>query len=96
MKVGYAVFVGRPNTGKSTIMNRIVDEDLASVSSVPQTTRRAIQGIYTDTERQIICIDTPGLYQGTDEIAEYLKKESRRSLSQADVIVYLIDLSRPE
>ncbi len=96
MKVGYAVFVGRPNTGKSTLMNRIIEEELASVSNVPQTTRRAIQGIYTDPERQIICIDTPGLYNGTDEISEYLKKESRRSLSRGEVIVYLIDLSRPE
>lgn len=95
MKVGYVAIVGRPNVGKSTILNACVGESLAPVSQIPNTTRHALLGIYTDDARQILFIDTPGFQLNDDLMGQRLRKEAQSSLKNADVILRVRDVSRP-
>ena len=95
MKVWYVAIVGRPNAGKSTILNACVWESLAPVSKVPNTTRHALLGIYTDEERQILFIDSPGFQMRDDLMGKYLRKEVGSTLKKADVILRVRDGSRP-
>ena len=76
MKSGFAGIVGRPNVGKSTLMNALVGEKVAITSSKAQTTRNAIRGIYTDDEYQIVFIDTPGIHKPKNKLGEYLTVNS--------------------
>ena len=109
-KVGYVAVIGRPNAGKSTLLNALIGEKVSAVSSRPQTTQRAIPAIYTDEENelQIIFLDTPGLHSvdGSDtftserrgnisDIHGRINTEALRSLSDADVILRLVDPTRP-
>jgi GTP-binding protein Era len=95
MKVGYVAIVGRPNVGKSTILNACIGESLAPVSQVPNTTRHTLLGIYTDEVSQIMFIDTPGFQMHDDLMGQRLRKEAQNSLKQADVILRVRDVSRP-
>lgn len=94
MKVGYVAIVGRPNAGKSTILNACIGESLAPVSQVPNTTRHTLLGIYTDDESQILFIDTPGFQLHDDLMGQRLRKEAQNSLKLADVILRVRDVAR--
>jgi GTP-binding protein Era len=105
-KVGYVAIVGRPNTGKSTLINALIGEKVSAISPRPQTTQRSITGIFTDEGKdlQIIFLDTPGIHQQTGEqfgsqktydINERINTEAYNSLHSADVIIRLLDPTRP-
>ena len=93
MKSGFASIVGRPNTGKSTLLNSIVNAKLAITSDVAGTTRNTIEGIYTDDEAQIIFIDTPGIHKPQNRLGRFLNRESYSFLRNIDVILFLVDAS---
>ena len=86
MRSGFACFVGRPNTGKSTLLNAIVGQKIAITSSKPQTTRRAIRGIITTKTAQLIIVDTPGLHRPRTLLGERLNHEVHETLASVDVI----------
>lgn len=90
-KSGYVALIGRPNAGKSTLLNQILKTKLVAVTPRPQTTRHRIFGIYDREDTQIIFQDTPGLLQPDDAMHEFMMREARRALADADVAVWLID-----
>jgi len=91
---GMVAVVGRPNVGKSTLMNRIIGEKIAIVSPKPQTTRKRQLGIFTTDAAQIIFIDTPGLHAPQHKLGEVMVKEAEASLHDADVILVVMDVSK--
>ena len=93
MKSGFVAVLGRPNVGKSTLLNNIMGEKLYIISNKPQTTRNKIQLIYTDDDSQIIFLDTPGIQDPRNKLGEYMLSESKSSLEDADVVMYLVDTS---
>ncbi len=93
-KTGYVALLGRPNTGKSTFLNTILGCHLAAVSSKPQTTRRAMLGIYNDDDSQIIFLDAPGVHQEKIAIDEAMSEAVKRVLDDADIVLCLIDPTR--
>lgn len=93
MKSGFVAIVGRPNAGKSTLLNAIMKQKLAIVSNKPQTTRNNIQGILSDDDSQIIFIDTPGIHKPHHELGRTLNKSAYSSLQDVDVIYYIVDAS---
>ncbi|MDD2586932.1 MAG: GTPase Era [Syntrophomonadaceae bacterium] len=95
VKSGFVSIVGRPNVGKSTLMNKVIGEKIAIVSEKPQTTRTRIQGIYTCDEGQVIFIDTPGIHKPKHLLGEYMVKVSTRSLEEVDIIYFMTDVTRP-
>ena len=95
MKSGFVSIIGRPNTGKSTLMNTILKKHLAIVSNVAGTTRNAIQGVYNDKETQIIFVDTPGIHKPQDNLGKYLNKQTYESLEDIDAILFVVDASAP-
>ena len=94
-KSGFVSIVGRPNVGKSTLMNQILDTKVAIVTPKAQTTRNKIQGIYTTDTEQIIFIDTPGIHKPHHELGRTLNKSAYSSLQDVDVIYYMVDASVP-
>lgn len=91
-KSGYVAIIGRPNAGKSTLLNAILDTELSIVSPKAQTTRERVQGIYSEERGQIVFVDTPGIHQAKEGgINEYMVQEARQSLDAPDVIWYLVD-----
>ncbi len=94
MKSGFVSIVGRPNVGKSTLINKIIGEKIAIVSEKPQTTRNRLQGIHTCAEGQIIFIDTPGIHKPRHLLGEYMVNVSTRSLHEVDLIYYITDVTR--
>ena len=95
MKVGVVSIVGRPNAGKSTLINSIIKEKIAITSDKPQTTRNNIQGIYNDSDSQIIFVDTPGIHKPKNKLGKYLNSESYSSILGVDLILFMIDASTP-
>ena len=95
MKSGFVSLVGRPNVGKSTLMNHILERHIAITSNKPQTTRNAIQGIYNDEEAQIVFVDTPGIHKPTHKLGSYLNKEAYYSMDDVDLLLFLVDASMP-
>lgn len=95
MKSGFIAIVGRPNAGKSTLLNCIMNQKLAIISSKPQTTRNNIQGILSDEDSQMIFIDTPGIHKPHHELGRALNKSAYASLQDVDVIYYMVDASVP-
>ncbi len=93
-RCGIVSIVGRPNTGKSTLLNCILDEKIAIVSKVPQTTRHQIRGIYHDDRGQIIFIDTPGIHQGKDKLDKLMNQSSFHAMEEVDCVIHLVDTSR--
>ena len=93
MKVGVVSIVGRPNAGKSTLINSIIKEKIAITSNKPQTTRNNIQGIYNDEDSQIIFVDTPGIHKPKNKLGKYLNRESYSSLEGIDLVLFMIDAS---
>ena len=91
MKSGFVGIVGRPNVGKSTLLNAIIGEKVAITSSKAQTTRNAIRGIYTDDEYQLVFIDTPGIHKPKNKLGSYLTNTAVSTLGEVDVILFLVD-----
>ncbi len=93
MKSGFVGLIGRPNVGKSTLINAILEAKLSIVSSKPQTTRNSIRGIYNDDESQIVFVDTPGIHKPKHELGSYMNKVATTTLLEMDVVVFIIDAS---
>ena len=93
MKSGFVSIIGRPNAGKSTLLNSIIGKKIAITSNTAQTTRNMIQGIYTDEEVQIIFVDTPGIHKPKNKLGKILNKQAYASLDGTDVILFLIDIT---
>ncbi|MBI5526510.1 MAG: GTPase Era [Deltaproteobacteria bacterium] len=90
-KCGFVAVAGRPNAGKSTLVNRLVGEEVAIVTPKPQTTRNRITGIRNDPDTQVIFLDTPGVIDGARGMNAYLMKTARAAIADADIVVYLLD-----
>ncbi len=90
---GFVSIVGRPNVGKSTMMNQLVGEKVAIVSDKPQTTRNRIQSVYTEEEMQIVFLDTPGIHKPKNELGEYMVRMAKGSMRDVDVILFMVDES---
>ncbi|MDO4710976.1 MAG: GTPase Era [Peptostreptococcaceae bacterium] len=90
-KSGFVSIVGRPNVGKSTLLNSLIEDKVAIMSDKPQTTRNLIRGIYNDEEAQIVFSDTPGIQSPRNKLGRYMEKTSVRSLSDTDVILFVVD-----
>lgn len=96
-KSGVVTIVGRPNVGKSTLINRLLGQKIAIVSPKPQTTRRRQLGIFTDEKAQILFIDTPGLHNPQHKLGEYMVKNAESAFHDADLILIMLDVSeKPE
>ena len=95
MKSGYVGLIGRPNVGKSTLINNIIGTKIAIISNKPQTTRNIIQGIYNDEDSQIVFVDTPGIHKPNHKLGQYLNKQAYYSIDDVDVIMMLTDVSEP-
>lgn len=91
MKSGFVSLVGRPNVGKSTLLNNIVGHKVAITSNKPQTTRNIIEGIYTDSEAQIIFVDTPGIHKPNHKLGKVLNRQAYYSIDDVDIILFLVD-----
>ncbi len=94
-KSGYITVVGKPNAGKSTLVNKLVGFKVAITTPKPQTTRFNIKGIITDEKSQMILIDTPGVHVPKDKMGEYMMKNVESAIQSVDVIVYMVDGTRP-
>ena len=91
MKVGNVSIVGRPNVGKSTLINALIGLKVAITSDKPQTTRNNIRGIYNDKDSQIIFLDTPGIHKPKSKLGKYLNKSSYSSLDEADLVLFMVN-----
>ena len=94
MKCGFVSLVGRPNTGKSTLLNSILGMKLAITSDKAGTTRNVINGIYNDSDSQIIFVDTPGIHKPTHKLGNLLNKKAYNNTEGVDVVLFLIDISK--
>ena len=90
-KSGFATLVGRPNVGKSTLMNHLIGQKIAITSDKPQTTRNRIQTVYTDERGQIIFLDTPGIHKAKNKLGEYMVNVAEHTLKEVDVILWLVE-----
>lgn len=90
MKTGFVGLIGRPNVGKSTLINTLVGEKVAIVSKKPQTTRNIIQGIYNDQESQIVFVDTPGIHKPNHKLGTYLNKQAYYTIDDNDILLFLV------
>ncbi len=90
-KSGFATLIGRPNVGKSTLMNQLIGMKIAITSNKPQTTRNRIQTVYTSEEGQIVFVDTPGIHKAKNKLGHYMVGVAERSLSEVDVILWLVE-----
>ena len=93
IKSGYVAIIGRPNVGKSTLMNRIIGQKIAITSNKPQTTRNRIQTVYTDERGQIVFLDTPGINKAKNKLGEYMLGAAVSTLADADVIMWIVEPS---
>ena len=92
-KSGFAALVGRPNVGKSTLMNRLIGQKIAITSSKPQTTRNRIQTVYTSEAGQIVFLDTPGIHRAKNKLGSYMVNVAERTLEDVDVVLWLVEPS---
>lgn len=88
---GFATLIGRPNVGKSTLMNQLIGQKIAITSSKPQTTRNRIQTVYTSEEGQIVFLDTPGIHKAKNKLGDYMVGVAERTLSEVDVVLWLVE-----
>ena len=92
-KSGFVALIGRPNVGKSTLMNQLIGQKIAITSNKPQTTRNRIQTVYTDERGQIIFLDTPGIHKAKNKLGEYMVNVATKTLEDVDVILWLVEPS---
>lgn len=92
-KSGFVTLIGRPNVGKSTLMNQLIGQKIAITSNKPQTTRNRIQTVYTSEEGQIVFVDTPGIHKAKNKLGNYMVNVAERTLSEVDVILWLVEPS---
>ena len=90
-KSGFVTLIGRPNVGKSTLMNHLIGQKIAITSEKPQTTRNRIQTVYTDEHGQIIFLDTPGIHKAKNKLGEYMVNVAEHTLREVDVILWLVE-----
>jgi GTPase len=90
-KSGFVTLIGRPNVGKSTLMNQLIGQKIAITSDKPQTTRNRIQTVYTDSRGQIIFLDTPGIHKAKNKLGEYMVSVAERTLKEVDAILWLVE-----
>ena len=90
-KSGFVALIGRPNVGKSTLMNRIIGQKVAITSNKPQTTRNRIQTVYTSDEGQIVFLDTPGIHKAKNKLGEYMVNVAEKTFEEVDVILWLVE-----
>ena len=93
MKSGFIGLVGRPNVGKSTLLNAIMGKKVAITSNKPQTTRNLIQGIYNDDDSQMVFVDTPGIHKPKHKLGKLLNKQTYLTFNDVDILLYLIDIT---
>jgi len=93
LKSGFVTLIGRPNVGKSTLMNTLIGQKIAITSDKPQTTRNRIQTVYTDERGQIIFLDTPGIHKAKNKLGEYMVSVAEHTLKEVDVILWLVEPS---
>ncbi len=93
-KSGFVTVIGRPNVGKSTLLNKVIGEKISIISDKPQTTRNQIQLVYTEDDSQIVFLDTPGMQNPKNALGEYMLKVSKSTLEEVDIITYLVDDSK--
>ena len=94
MKCGFVSLVGRPNVGKSSLLNSILDMKLAITSNVSGTTRNAIQGIYNDDDSQIVFVDTPGIHKPSNKLGNLMNKKAYNNTEGVDIILFLVDIAK--
>ena len=92
-KSGFVTLVGRPNVGKSTLMNHLIGQKIAITSNKPQTTRNRIQTVYTDERGQIIFLDTPGIHKAKNKLGEYMVNVAEHTLKEVDLVLWLVEPS---
>ena len=92
-KSGFVTLIGRPNVGKSTLMNHLIGQKIAITSNKPQTTRNRIQTVLTTEEGQIVFVDTPGIHKAKNKLGEYMVNIAERSLNEVDVVLWLVEPS---
>ena len=95
MRSGFVSLIGRPNTGKSTLLNSILKEKVAIISNKPQTTRNLVQGIYNEDDTQIVFVDTPGIHKPIDKLGTALNAQAYYSINDVDVLLLVVDASVP-
>lgn len=92
-KSGFVTLIGRPNVGKSTLMNQLIGQKIAITSNKPQTTRNRIQTVYTDEKGQIVFLDTPGIHKAKNKLGEYMVSTAENTLNEVDVVLWLVEPS---
>lgn len=90
-KSGFATLIGRPNVGKSTLMNHLIGQKIAITSNKPQTTRNRIQTVYTSKKGQIVFLDTPGIHKAKNKLGEYMVNVAEQTLKEVDVVLWLVE-----
>ncbi len=90
-KSGFVTLIGRPNVGKSTLMNRLIGQKIAITSNKPQTTRNKIQTVYTDERGQIVFLDTPGIHKSKNKLGDYMVSVAQRTLNEVDIAIWLVE-----
>lgn len=92
-KAGFVTLIGRPNVGKSTLMNQLIGQKIAITSSKPQTTRNRIMTVYTDDTCQMVFLDTPGIHESKNKLGEYMTKAAKSTIDEVDVVLWLVEPS---
>ncbi len=92
---GFVAIVGRPNVGKSTLLNTLLGVKVAPITPKPQTTRRGVRGVYTIEDKQLVFVDTPGFHRAKDALGQYMNREVTGALVDVDVVFWVVDLRRP-
>jgi len=95
MKSGFVTIVGRPNTGKSTLLNSILERKIAITSNVSGTTRNIIEGIYNDEDSQIVFVDTPGIHKPVNKLGTFMNNKAYEMIGNVDIVLFLIDVTKP-
>jgi GTP-binding protein Era len=92
-KSGFVSIIGRPNVGKSTLMNQVIGQKIAIMSDKPQTTRNKIHGVYTTEKGQVVFLDTPGIHRPTSKLGDYMMKVAQGTLGEVDAVLFLVDVA---